>query len=68
MEMVATIGLRAGIKNLKITLEDITNKKFKKTMAELKYANKQREMENMMPAKTETPKQEGLLSKPSEDK
>ena len=44
MEAVATIGLRAGIKNLKISLSDIGNKKFKKTMSELKYGNAQKEM------------------------
>ena len=70
MEMVATIGLRAGIKNLKITLSDISNKNFKKTMSQLKYSNKQKEIENTMPteqAKLDKPKQVGLLSKPTEN-
>jgi hypothetical protein len=70
MEMVATIGLRAGVKNLKITLSDISNKNFKKTMSQLKHSNRQKEMENMMPAeqaKLDKPKQVGLLAKPTED-
>ena len=70
MEMVATVGLRAGIKNLKITLSDIGNKNFKKTMSQLKYSNKQKEIENTMPteqAKLDKPKQVGLLSKPTEN-
>ena len=67
MEAVATIGLRAGIKNLKISLSDISNKKFKKTMSELKYANEQREMPADMEA-IENKKPAGLLAKPEEIK
>ena len=39
MEAVATIGLRAGVKNLKLTISDTGNKDFRKTMSELKLAN-----------------------------
>ena len=67
MEAVATIGLRAGIKNLKISLSDIGNKKFKKTMSELKYANEQKEMPADM-KEIESKKPVGLLAKPEEIK
>ena len=70
MEMVTAIGIKAGIKNLKITLKDISNKKFKKTMAQLKVANKETENNNgpMMPAEEALPSPAlgGLLSKPQE--
>jgi len=67
MEAVATIGLRAGIKNLKISLSDMGNKKFKKTMSELKYANEQKEMPADM-GEIESKKPVGLLAKPEEIK
>ena len=65
MEAVATIGLRAGIKNLKLSISDTGNKDFRKTMSELKLANEQKEMP--MPAKEiENKKPQGLLAKPEE--
>ena len=65
MEAVATIGLRAGVKNLKLTISDTGNKDFRKTMSELKLANEQKEMP--MPAKEiENKKPQGLLAKPEE--
>jgi hypothetical protein len=65
MEAVATIGLRAGVKNLKLSISDTGNKDFRKTMAELKLANEQKEMP--MPAKEiENKKPQGLLAKPEE--
>jgi len=67
MEAVATIGLRAGIKNLKLSISDTGNKDFRKTMSELKLANEQKEMP--MPAKEiENKKPQGLLAKPEETK
>ena len=67
MEAVATIGLRAGVKNLKLTISDTGNKDFRKTMSELKLANEQKEMP--MPAKEiENKKPQGLLAKPEETK
>ena len=67
MEAVATIGLRAGVKNLKLSISDTGNKDFRKTMAELKLANEQKEMP--MPAKEiENKKPQGLLAKPEETK
>ena len=67
MEAVATIGLRAGVKNLKLSISDTGNKDFRKTMSELKLANEQKEMP--MPAKEiENKKPKGLLAKPEETK
>jgi hypothetical protein len=65
MEAVATIGLRAGVKNLKLSISDTGNQDFRKTMAELKLANEQKEIP--MPAKEiENKKPQGLLAKPEE--
>tara|TARA_R100001509_G_scaffold17732_1_gene8908 strand:+ start:209 stop:718 length:510 start_codon:yes stop_codon:yes gene_type:complete len=65
MEAVATIGLRAGVKNLKLSISDTGNKDFRKTMSELKLANEQKEMP--MPTKEiENKKPKGLLAKPEE--
>ena len=67
MEAVATIGLRAGVKNLKLSISDTGNKDFRKTMSELKLANEQKEMP--MPTKEiENKKPRGLLAKPEETK
>ena len=67
MEAVATIGLRAGVKNLKLSISDTGNKDFRKTMSELKLANEQKEMP--MPTKEiENKKPQGLLAKPEETK
>ena len=67
MEAVATIGLRAGVINLKLTISDTGNKDFRKTMSELKLANEQKEMP--MPAKQiDNKKPRGLLAKPEETK
>ena len=67
MEAVATIGLRAGVKNLKLSISDTGNKDFRKTMSELKLANEQKKMP--MPTKEiENKKPQGLLAKPEETK
>ena len=67
MEAVATIGLRAGVKNLKLSISDTGNKDFRKTMSELKLANEQKEMP--MPAKQiDNKKPRALLSKQEETK
>ena len=69
MEMIAAIGMRAGIKNLKMSLEDIGNKEFKTNMLKLKQARETKEMENMnldKPAVEAKPKAKGLLAKPEE--
>ena len=41
MKLVSAIGIRAGISELKLSLEDLSNNKFLKDMAELKAANSQ---------------------------
>jgi|TARA_R110000824_G_scaffold11613_2_gene50891 hypothetical protein len=41
MKLVSAIGIRAGVKELKLSLEDLSNNKFLKDMAELKAANKE---------------------------
>ena len=67
MEAVATIGLRAGVKNLKLSISDTGNKDFRKTMSELKLANEQKEMP-MPTKKIKNKKPQGLLAKPEETK
>ena len=69
MEMIAAIGMRAGITNLKMSLEDTGNKEFKTNMLKLKQARETKEMENMnldKPAIKVKPKAKGLLAKPEE--
>ena len=71
MEMIAAIGMRAGITNLKMSLEDTGNKEFKTNMLKLKQARETKEMENMnldKPAVESKPKAKGLLAKPEEAK
>jgi|TARA_B110000285_G_C14976473_1_gene539231 hypothetical protein len=41
MKLVSAIGIRAGVSELKLSLEDLSNNKFLKDMAELKAANNQ---------------------------
>ena len=67
MEAVATIGLRAGVKNLKLSISDTGNKDFRKTMSELKLANEQKEMP-MHAKQIDNKKPRGLLAKPEETK
>ena len=67
--MITAIGMRAGVKNLKMSLEDIGNKEFKTNMLKLKQARETKEMENMnldKPAVESKPKAKGLLAKPEE--
>ena len=69
MEMIAAIGMRAGITNLKMSLEDTGNKEFKTNMLRLKQARETKEMENMnldKPTIEAKPKTKGLLAKPEE--
>ena len=71
MEMITAIGMRAGVKNLKMSLEDTGNKEFKTNMLKLKQARETKEMENMSldkPAIEAKPKTKGLLAKPEETK
>ena len=71
MEMITAIGMRAGVKNLKMSLEDIGNKEFKTNMLKLKQARETKEMENISLDKSAIeakPKTKGLLAKPEETK
>lgn len=68
MEMITAIGVRAKVKNLRISLSDLSNKKFKKDMAKIKYANEEIKMKKNKPNELpmEAMKNSGLLSKPME--
>ena len=70
MEMITAIGMRAGIDDLKISLEDTGNKEFKRNMVKLKQAKENKEMQTMgleKPAVENKPKAKGLLAKPEEN-
>jgi len=43
MKLVAAVGIRAGVDRLKLSLDDLSNNKFIKDMAELKIANQEME-------------------------
>ena len=66
MKLVAAVGIRAGVDKLKLSLEDLSNNKFIKDMADLKAANQ--EMEQISgEIQQEVPKPEagpGLLARP----
>jgi len=68
MEMITAIGVRAKIKNLRISLSDLSNKKFKKDMAKLKYVNEEIQMKKNNSKKLPmiTEQKVGLLAKPME--
>ena len=66
MEMITAIGVRAKIKNLRISLSDLSNKKFKKDMAKLKYANEEIQMKKNKPKELPmaATQNAGLLTRP----
>lgn len=68
MEMITAIGVRAKIKNLRISLSDLSNKKFKKDMAKLKYANEEIQMKKNKPKELPMAAMQGtgLLARPME--
>lgn len=74
MKMVTAIGIRAGIKDLRISLEDLDNTKQIKDLISLKEANKKAEMaaKKMIEGKAEELPEEmtmpkgGLLAKPQD--
>jgi hypothetical protein len=41
MKLVAAVGIRAGVNELKLSLDDLSNNKFLKDMAELKAAKEE---------------------------
>ena len=70
MKMITAIGMRAGIKNLRISLEDLSNKKQLRDLVSLKEANKRAEetAQGIIEGEAETVQQvrQGLLAKPEE--
>lgn len=67
MEMITAIGVRAGIKNLRISLEDLDNESFIKDMGKLKHAGKQAKEPRLIDVEEvpQLPQQsKGLLAKP----
>ena len=64
MKMIAAIGMRAGVKNLNISLEDFSNKETIKTMLNLKEVNERIE-EVVDEKKQEQPK--GLMAAPKNE-
>ena len=66
MNLVSAIGIRAGVKKLKLSLEDLSNQQFISDMADLKDANEEistisKDIVSDIP---ETKKSQGLLAKP----
>ena len=66
MKLVAAVGIRAGIDRLKLSLDDLSNNKFIKDMAELKASNQEMEqisegIEQELPQPEEGP---GLMTRP----
>lgn len=70
MKMITAIGMRAGVKNLRISLEDLSNKKELRELVSLKEANKRAEetAQGIIEGEAETVQQvrQGLLAKPEE--
>ena len=64
MKMIAVIGMRAGVKNLNISLEDFSNKETIKSMLSLKEVNERIE-EVVDEKKQEQPK--GLMAAPKSE-
>jgi len=66
MKLVAAVGIRAGIDRLKLSLDDLSNNKFIKDMAELKASNQEMEqisegIEQELPQPESGP---GLMTRP----
>ena len=66
MKLISAVGIRAGIKELKLSLEDLSNNKFLKDMAELKAANSEvkeisQDIQEELPQPEAGP---GLLARP----
>jgi len=69
MKMITAIGMRAGVKNLRISLEDLSNKKTIRNIISLKEANKRAKQtaQKIIEGEAETVQEvrQGLLAKPS---
>ena len=66
MKLVAAVGIRAGVGKLKLSLDDLSNNKFIKDMAELKASNQEMEqisegIEQELPQPEAGP---GLMTRP----
>ena len=66
MKLVAAVGIRSGISKLKLSLDDLSNNKFIKDMAELKASNQEMEqisegIEQELPQPEAGP---GLMTRP----
>ena len=66
MKLVAAVGIRAGVKELRLSLEDLSNNKFLKDMADLKAAKEEmgtitQEIQQDLPQPEAGP---GLLARP----
>jgi len=66
MKLISAVGIRAGIKELKLSLEDLSNNKFLKDMADLKAAKEEmgtitQEIQQDLPQPEAGP---GLMTRP----
>ena len=66
MKLISAVGIRAGIKELKLSLEDLSNNKFLKDMAELKAANSEvKEISQDIQEELPLPEEgQGLMTRP----
>jgi len=66
MKLVAAVGIRAGVSKLKISLEDLSNNKFLKDMAELKASNQEMEQisEGIQQDLPQSEEGAGLMTRP----
>jgi hypothetical protein len=65
MKMIASIGMKGGVKNIKLSLQDITNNKQIKEIAKLKDSNEN--FEKSIKSVQQDVKQVGLMSKPEDE-
>ena len=66
MKLVAAVGIRAGVNELRLSLDDLSNNKFLKDMAELKAAKEEvgsitQDIQQDLPQPEENP---GLMARP----
>ena len=65
MKMIASIAMKGGVKNFRISLQDITNNKQIKEIAKLKDSNEN--FEKSIKDIQQDVKQVGLMSKPEDE-
>ena len=68
MKMIATMGMKAGVKNIRMSMEDITNKEAIKSIVKTKLSNEDTE-KAAMGVKEDIKKIEkkGLMAKPNKE-